>query len=145
MLKRYTFWLWVTVVVQLLTAAVHSISLFITPAPTNDTERQLIDILMNTRLDMGAGIHRSPMNLFIALSSCFSFLYLLAALINIYLLRKKVDPGLVRGMVGIQLVVLGVYFCVAVMLTFLLPITFTGLVFVTLAITFFLTPKVSTE
>jgi len=75
--------------------------------------------------------------LFKALSSCFSLLYLLCGLINIYLLRKRVDVGLVRGLVGIQLLVLGLCFGIMSVLTFLPPIILTGLVFITLALTYF--------
>jgi hypothetical protein len=36
MLKRYTFWLWVAVVFQLLTAAAHSLSFVVTPVPNTE-------------------------------------------------------------------------------------------------------------
>ena len=76
MLKRYNFWLWVVVVFQLLTALAHSLSFIVTPVPLNDTEKQLLDLMTNYRLDMGAGFHRSTNNLFMALSACFPLLYL---------------------------------------------------------------------
>lgn len=136
MLKRYTFWLWVAIVFQLLTALAHSLSFVVTSVPNNETERQLLDILANYRMDMGAGIRRTPGELFKALSSCFSLLYLLCGLINIYLLRKHVDVGVVRGLVGIQLLVLGLCFGIMALWTFLPPIILTGLVFITLAITY---------
>ena len=140
MLKRYTFWLWVAVVFQLLTGAVHSLSLFMSPVPGNETERQLFDLMANYRLDMGAGIHRSMGELFKALSSCFSLLCLLGGLINIYLLRRKVEASAVKGLVGIQLVVFGICFGVMAALTFLPPIVLTGLVVVSLAIAYFTNP-----
>jgi hypothetical protein len=143
MLKRYTFWLWVAIVFQLLTGAVHSLSLFISPVPGNETERQLFDLMANYRLDMGAGIHRSLGELFKALSSCFSLLCLLGGLINIYLLRRKVEASVVKGLVGIQLIVFGICFGVNVALTFLPPIVLTGLVFLSLAFTYFATPSES--
>ncbi len=143
MLKRYTFWLWVAIVFQLLTGAVHSLSLFISPVPGNETERQLFELMANYKFDLGAGIHRSMGNLFKALSSCFSLLCLLGGLINIYLLRRKVEAGVVKGLVGIQLVVFGICFGVNAALTFLPPIVLTGLVFVFLAVTYFATPSES--
>lgn len=140
MLKRFTFWLWLAVVLQVLTGALHSIGLFITPTPANETERQLLDLMINYKQDLGAGIHRSMMELFKALSSCFSLLCLLGALTNFYLLRKKVDPSIVRGLVGIQIFVFGICLGVMALLTFLPPIVFTGLVFLSLAATYFTIP-----
>lgn len=141
MFKRYTFWLWVAVVLQLLTGAAHSLSFFVKPIPTSETERQLLELMANYRLDMGAGIHRSMHQLFTALSACFPLLYLLAALNNIYLLRKRVDTSLVKGLVAIQIVVLGICFGVMALFTFLPPIVLTGLVFMTLSISYFLMPQ----
>jgi len=63
---------------MLLSAAVHSVSFFITPVAQNDTERQLHDLLQNYRADMGAGFHRSTANLFTALSACVPLLFVLA-------------------------------------------------------------------
>jgi hypothetical protein len=141
MLKRYTFWLWVAVVFQLLTALAHSLSFVATPVPNNETEKQLIDLMTNYRMDMGAGMHRSTNNLFMALSACFPLLYIFGALTNIYWLKKRVEVDLLRGFLVIQIVVFGVTFAVMVLLTFLPPITLTGLVFLFLAIAFFTLPK----
>jgi len=141
MFKRYSFWLWLAVVFQLLNAAGHSLSFFVTQVPTNDTERQLLDLMANYRLDMGAGFHRTTHQLFTALSACFPLFYLLGALNNIYCLKKKVDVGLLRGLLAIQLIVFGIAFGVVVVFAFLPPILLTGLVFVFLAAAFFLTPR----
>jgi len=141
MLKRYTFWLWVVIVFQLLSATAHSLSFIVTPVPANETERQLLDLMANYRQDMGAGFHRSMLQLFTALSACFPLLFLLGALNNIYVLKKRVDVGLVRGFLAIQLVVFGICFGLMVVLTFLPPIVLSGLVFVFLAVTFFVIPR----
>ena len=141
MLKRYTFWLWVAIVFQLLTVLAHSLSFVVTQVPNNDTEKQLLDLMMNYRLDMGAGFHRTTNNLFTALSACFPLLYLFGALTNIYLLKKRVDVTLLRGFLVIQILVFGITFGVMVLLTFLPPITLTGLVFLFLALAFFTLPK----
>ena len=138
MLKRYTFWLWVVIVLQLLTGAGHSLSFIINPVPANETERQLLDLMSNYQSDMGAGFHRSMHQLFTALSACFPLLYLLGALNNIYLLKKRVDPNLVKGLLGIQLIVFGICFGLMAALTFLPPIVMSGLVFVFLGVTLLL-------
>ncbi|PWT79802.1 MAG: hypothetical protein C5B44_06325 [Acidobacteria bacterium] len=140
MLKRYQFWLWVAIAFQILNAVAHSLSFFITPVPNNETERQLIDLMANYRMDMGAGIYRSMGQLFTALSACFPLLCLLGALNNIYVLRKRLDAQLIKGLVSIQLVVFGICFGVVAVFAFLLPIILTGLIFITLAITYFMIP-----
>ena len=127
-MKRFTFWLWIAVVFLLLNASLHSLTLFFNPSPANETERQLIDLMLNYKQDMGAGFHRSTQQLFIALSSCFSLLCLLGGLTNIYLLKKKVDVGVVKGLVGIQVLVFGITFAVMMAFTFLPPIILTGLI-----------------
>ncbi len=136
MLKRYTFWLWAAAVLQLLTAAIHAISLFVPLEPVNDTERQLILLLTTYKLDAGGGFHPTFSNLFTALSSCFSFVCLLGGLINIYVLRKNADAGLVRGITGINVLVFGAIFAMMAVFTFLPPIICTGLVFSCLVLAF---------
>ena len=51
-MKRFTFWLWLAVVFQLLIVAVHSIGLFIPPSPANETEHQLFNLMLNYKQDM---------------------------------------------------------------------------------------------
>ena len=84
MLKRYTFWLWIAIAFLLLNTVIHSITLFIQPAPQNEIERQLNHLMTTYHNDFGAGFHPTPQNLFTALSSCFSLLCLLGALMNAY-------------------------------------------------------------
>jgi hypothetical protein len=141
MLKRYTFWLWLAVVFLFLTGLIHSIGLFISPAPANETERQMLDLMMTYKLDLGAGFHKSMWSLFTALSSCFTFLCLLGGLNIAYLLKKKVAPGILKGIVRIHVLVFGVCFVVMVIFTFLPPIVLTGLVVLFLAIGLFTIPS----
>ena len=135
MLKRYTFWLWLAIVIMLLNAGIHSITLFISPAPQNETERQLVQLMTTYRNDFGAGFHPTPANLLTALSSCFSLLCLLGGLMNAYLLKKRVEAGIMRGVVLINLLVFAICFLIMAIFTFLAPIILTGLIvlFLTLA------------
>ena len=141
MLKRYTFWLWLAVVFQLLNALAHSLSFFVAQVPTNETERQLLELMGNYRLDMGAGFYRTTHQLFTALSACFPLFYLLGALNNIYCLQKRIDTGVLRALLAIQVIVFGIAFGVIVVFAFLPPIVLSGLVFLSLAVAFFLTPR----
>jgi hypothetical protein len=130
MLKRYSFWLWVAIVFQLLNALAHSLSFIITPVPNNETERQLLDLMSNYHMDMGAGFHRSMHQLFTALSACFPLLFLLGALNNIYVWKKRVDVGFLKGFLAIQVIIFGMCFGLMVILTFLPPIVMSGMVFI---------------
>jgi hypothetical protein len=145
MLKRYRFWLWVTVVLQLLTATVHSISLFVTPTTNDQVEQQMLSLMMGHRMEMGAGFHPTMYNLFIALSACFTFLCLLGAFSNIVLLRRNVEVGVVRGLIGAQLLIFAIAFAVMARLTFLHPIVSVGLIVVALLITFLTARNTSSD
>ena len=141
MLKRYRFWLWLAVVFLFLTAVIHAISLFLQPAAQNETERQLFDLLANYRQDFGAGFKRSTKELFTALSACFSFLCLLGGLTLAFLLRKQAEVRIIKGVVGIHVLVFGTCFAVMAVFTFLPPIVLTGLIFLSLLLAYFLIPR----
>lgn len=141
MLKRYTFWLTAAVIFQFLNSIFHTLSLFITLEPKNDSERQLIDLLNNYKFDLGAGFHPTFANMFLALSSCFSFVCLLGGLTLGYLLLKHAEPRIMRGIIAINTIVFGMIFVVMCVFTFLVPITLTGLIFVNLLAAFIFVPK----
>jgi hypothetical protein len=141
LLKSYRFWLWFAVVVLLLNALIHSITLFVEPVPANETERQLVSLLVNYKSDFGAGFHRSMKEIFIALSACFSMLCLLGGLTLLYLLRKQAEVGIMKGVVCIHVVVFGICFAVMVVFTFLPPIILTGLIFISLLLACILMPR----
>ena len=138
MLRRYSFWLTTALVVQILTALIHSLSFFRKPAPSNETEEQLFNLLNTYERDLGAGFHPTSADLFIALSACFTLVYLLGGLINWYLLRKKADPSILKGITGIQILIFGAGFILMYVYTFLPPIVLTGLVFAFLLPAYFL-------
>ena len=141
MLKRYRFWLWLAVVVLFLTALIHATSLFLTPAAQNETERQLFDLLANYRQDFGAGFKRSTNELFTALSACFSLVCLLGGLTLAFLLRKQAEVRIMKGVLGIHVLVFGICFAVMAVFTFLPPIVLTGLIFLSLLLAYFLMPR----
>lgn len=141
MLKRYTFWLWAAVVFQLLTAAIHAVSLFVSVEPANETERQLDTLVTTYHINAGGGFHPTYQNLFIALSSCFSFVCLLGGLTNAYLLKKGARPDLMKGIIGINTLIFGAVFAVMAVFTFLPPIVCTGLIFGSLIVSFALASR----
>ena len=142
MLRRYTFWLAAAVLFQLLTAILHSLSLFVRPEASNDSERQMMTLMTTHRFDMGGGFQPTAANLMTALSSCFSFVCLLGGLTLGYLLWKQTEPNVMKGIIGINLIVFGAIFAVMAVFTFLPPIILTGLIFVNLLAAYLVVPKV---
>ena len=138
MLKRHSFWLWVAVVLQLATGVIHVLSLFMKPVPKNDTERTLIELMSNYRIDLGAGYLRSMDQIFTAVSSCYSLLCLLGGLTLAFLLRRKAPTDILRGITGINLIIFGIAFCIMAAFTFLPPIILTGLIVAALGAGFLL-------
>ncbi len=127
---------------MLLTAAFHAISLFVKLEPANETERQLIELVTTYRMDAGAGFHPSFGNLMTALSSCFSFLCLLGGLTLGYLMIKHTEPNIMKGMIGINVIIFGAIFVVMTVFTFLPPIVCTGLIFLNLLAAYIVVPKI---
>ncbi len=142
MLKRYTFWFSAAIIFQLLTGLLHSISLFVDAAPANETERQLHTLITTYKMDAGVGFQPTFSNLFTALSSCFTFLCLFAALTNGYLLFKHTEPNVMKGIIGINVVIFGAVFVMMAYFTFLPPIVCTGLIFINLLAAFVVVPNI---
>ena len=134
MFRRYAFWLWLAIGFLLLNTVIHSITLFIQPAPQNEIERQLNQLMITYHNDFGAGFHPTPQNLFTALSSSFSLLCLLGGLMNAYLVRKRISREVMRGVLVIDLLVFGICFAVIAVFTFLAPIILMGLIVFFLAL-----------
>jgi hypothetical protein len=141
MLRRYRFWLWLAVAFLLLTALIHSMTLFLQPAPQNETQRQLFDLMASYKQDFGAGFKRSTKELVTALSACFSLVCLLGGLTLAFLLRKQAEVRIMKGVVGIHVLVFGICFAVMAVFTFLPPIVLTGLIFLSLLLAYFLIPR----
>ena len=141
MLRRYRFWLWLAVAFLLLTALIHSMTLFLQPAPQNETQRQLFDLMASYKQDFGAGFKRSTKELVTALSACFSLVCLLGGLTLAFLLRKQAEVGIMKGVVVIHVLVFGICFAVMAVFTFLPPIVLTGLIFLSLLLAYFLIPR----
>ncbi len=137
MLSNFSFWIWGTIIAQLLTSIFHSISFFVKEKPGNETEKLLIDLSKNYKINMGAGIKRSFGQLFIGVSGCFTMIYILGAVLNWYFLQTSISAGEWKGLILIELVAYGIVFLLQVRFTFLPPIIVTGLVFLFLAGTYF--------
>lgn len=130
MFSNFPFWLWGLVVAQALTAFFHSLSFFGKPKPKNEQEKQLVDLSVNYKADMGGGIRRSLRELFTGVSACFTMIYAMGAALNWYFFRSAISPVTWEGLLLIELIVYGCLFILMVRFTFWPPIIVTGLVFI---------------
>ena len=126
---KFKFWIWGTIILQLLTAVFHSLSFFVEPEPQNETEKVLMDLTRTYRPDAGLGFHPSFKDLFTGLSMGFTVAFLLAGLVNFYLLRKKISVDIWKGLLLIQTIVFGAFFIGLIFFTFIIPVACTGLIF----------------
>jgi hypothetical protein len=128
-------WFWAAAVCQFITAIFHSLSFLSESKPVNATERQLQELMNNYEMNLG-GMYASMQDLFNALSSCFSLLCFFGGLLNVFLLRRTQELNLLRGVIGINLLVFGGLFIIMAALTFLPPIVCTGAIFLCLLVSF---------
>jgi hypothetical protein len=134
MQKQKLTWLWIAAILQLLTALVHSMSFFAKDVPANDTEKQLHELIMTYKKDLGLGFAPTFHDFLMALSAGFALLYLFGGLLGIYVIRKKSSPDFLKGFLNISILVYGINFIVAAYFTFIIPISFTCLVFIAVLI-----------
>jgi len=128
-MKNYITWLKTASIFQFITAAIHTTTLFVTPLPNNETEKQLFTLMDTYSFDFGAGFYRTMSELTLPLSACFSLVCLLGALVNWHLLRKKAESEIIKGVININLIVFGICFGLMAAFTFLPPVVLTGLIF----------------
>jgi len=143
--KNYRTWLKAAAVFQLITAVMHAIALFVTPAPNNETEKQLFELMGTYRFDFGAGFHRTMDELTLALSSCLSLLCILGGLITFYLLKKRVGADIMQGIITLNLIIFGIFFILTISFTFLLPISQIGLILLFLILSRLTLHKTTTD
>lgn len=129
MTKRFSFFIWGLIIIQLLTAAAHSLSFIVEPTPANETEKQLIDLIMNYKMDLGSGFNRTWYQVFTGISVCFTLLFLFFAIINWYFKKKQLSPSLWKGFLLIETILFGLVFAVTIRFTFLPPTVCTAVIF----------------
>src|SRR5689334_3359604 len=138
-------WVWIAMICQFLAALTHSISFFVSVPPANETEAELEKLMNTYKIDAGGGFHPSMQNLFLSLSLSFNLLLLFGALLNLYLLRKKVGGAFLKHILLIQVFIFGCCFLAMGMLAFLVPIISVGLIFISLVIAWVRTPNTETQ
>lgn len=110
-------------VLQMLTSPIHLIGHFQKPAPTNDQERQLLDLLANYKMDFGAGFVRSMGDLFAGFSFQYSIFILMVGLINVLALRQVREGPFVRTLCWVNFIFMGICSVNAYVYFFLPPLT----------------------
>jgi hypothetical protein len=136
-MKKYTLWLKTAAIFQFINVIIHLTSFFIPPAPNNETEKQLFTLMDTYQFDLGAGFHRTMNELTLVFSACLGLVCLLGGLLNWYLLRKKTEPGIMKGVITINLIVFGILSGLTIIYTFLLPIISIGLIVLFLILSLF--------
>lgn len=120
MLTTYKFWFkagsWSLVV----TALLHSLSLIGKPVPENDTERQMLDLMMNYQL---AGVNRSMFDLYCFFSLSMSMFTLFLAITNLMFARFYMPSLHARKWIAANLIFLTILLVPLNLLTFIIPIT----------------------
>lgn len=140
-MKKHILWLKIAATLQLITAGFHSLSFIKKFEASNATEKQMIDLMDNYHMDMGLGFKPTMGNFMLSFSICFTLLLLFAGLLNWWMLAKKVDDHLLKGIVGINLLIFSACFLTMIMLTFIMPITCIGLIWLALLIAYLYAPK----
>ena len=128
-MRKYTTWLQTAAIIQFIAAVMHAIAIFVPIPPKNVTEKQLSTLMDTYKFDLGAGFHRTMGDMVLALSACFSLVCLLGGLLSWYLLRKKAEPEIMKGVITINVIVFGILFALVATLAFLPPIILIGLIF----------------
>lgn len=138
-------WFKSAIVFQILTSLAHSLSFFARPQPANDTEKQMLDLMMNYENEMGNGFTPTMFNILTSFSASFALLYFFGALMNWHLWRADKDRMVLKGALIIQVLIYGIMFAVSLFLTFLPPILFTGIVFILLLIAWLTWPTTASR
>lgn len=125
---KYTTWLKTASIFQFINVFIHLTSFFISPAPNNETEKQLFTLMDTYQFDLGAGFHQTMSELTLVFSACLGLLCLFGGLVNLYLLRKNTEPEIIKGVIIINLIVFGILSGLTIIFTFLMPIISIGLI-----------------
>ncbi len=131
-INQQNVWIKSAIILQLLTALFHSLSLIADKQANNEQEKLLFDLMTNYQFDFGAGFKRSMMNLYTSFSICFTLLLLNSAFLHIHLMRSKISPDILKGVLLISIITYSLCFLAMLFLTFLPPVICIGLILISL-------------
>ncbi len=117
---------------------VHSLSLFGNPAPANDTERQLLDLMSNYKFNV-MGSMRSMDNFLHGFSISFMLAALITGALNLALCRER--ASLLKRVALIDAIWLAVMIAVSLRYFFLVPVLFLGVALLLFALALLILPS----
>ena len=121
---------------QIITGLIHLLSFLNDPIPSNETEKQLFDLMSDYKFDFGAGFQHSINDILNAFSLCFSLLFLYSGTFNLFLIRQVTDFKTFKGILMINLITFFICMVVMIKLTFLPPVVLTCMIFTGFLISF---------
>lgn len=135
MFKNYKFWFRAGSWALLITGLLHSLSLINKPVPTNDTERQLLDLMMNYTL---AGVNRTMYDLFFFFSLCLTMFSLFTAGMNLLFAKYYIPSAHDRIFITGNLIFWTIFLIPLCLLTFIVPIVCYAICWLFFLVAFFL-------
>ena len=117
---------------------VHSLSLFGKPAPANDTERQLLDLMSNYKFNV-MGSMRSTDNFLRGFSIAFMLAAFVTGALNLAVCRER--ASLLKRVAMIDAIWLAVMVAVSLRYFFLVPILFLGVALLMFTVAWLMLPS----
>ena len=133
-IRNHFLWLKISATFQILTAAMHSLSLIKNPTPSNDQEAQMLSLMSGVHMDLGSGFTPTMEDFMTSFSIAFTLLLLFAGVLNWFLVHKRAGSSLLNGIVIIQVIIFGLCFITMWRYTFIIPVICVGLIFIALLI-----------
>jgi hypothetical protein len=103
----------------------------------NETEKQMMNLMNTYKMDLGAGFYPTMSDFMNSFSISFALFLFFGGFILWFLLRNSADAKITKGILGISVIFYGGCFITMVFLTFLPPVICTGLIFMSLVISYF--------
>lgn len=137
MVTKFSFWLRIAILFQLLTGLIHSLSLLSDPSPNNELEEEMFRLMNEVEINFGSGFFLTMNDIVFAFSVCFSLFLFFTAILNFIILKFN-EIKLIKSIVIVNILFYSICFVVMLFYTFLPPIICTFLILFSLIITLFI-------
>lgn len=131
-MKTYKISIYTSIIFLIISGLLHCLSFIVQQVPSNETEKQLLNLMQNYKLDMGAGFLRTTNQLLLCLSACFPLFCIFGGTLLYYLFKNNIPKPLMAGVLNIYLVFYGVLLMLVWIFAFLPPILCISFVFLSL-------------
>lgn len=110
--------------VLILTCFFHLVGHFQEPAPTDDSQKQLLDLMANYQVDIGNGATITMMEIQKGFSLCFSLLFLWSGALSLFLVKQfGSNTAALRKVAIINTIALSVGTGISLIYFFFIPTT----------------------